>query len=121
MEKVYGIGPALSKRILDERRKLGGFASLVELNEVYGLSQEVIDNLSNHFIVKTPRNISKINLNNATRDELVKVRFIDYEIAHQIIEARTLKNGFQSIDELEKVKGFPVKKIDIIKLYLLLE
>ena len=121
LEKVYGIGPALSKRIVDKRKQLGGFAAMIELSEVYGLNDEVIENLSDHFEVKTPRAVQQINLNTASRDELVTIKYIDYEVAHLIIEARTLRNGFQSLDDLAKVKGFPVNKIGIIKLYLLLE
>ena len=121
LEKVYGIGPALSKRIVDKRKQLGGFAAMIELSEVYGLNDEVIENLSDHFEVKTPRAVQQINLNTASRDELVTIKYIDYEVAHRIIEARTLRNGFQSLDDLAKVKGFPVNKIGIIKLYLLLE
>jgi len=31
-----------------------------------------------------------------------------------------LKDGYNAIEELTKVKGFPVKKLEIIKLYLTL-
>ena len=58
------------------------------------------------------------SINEATIDQLVTIKYIDYEIAHQIIEQRTLKEGFKSFDELLKVKDFPVKKSEIIKLYL---
>jgi DNA uptake protein ComE-like DNA-binding protein len=50
----------------------------------------------------------------------VTIKYIDYEIAYNIIEARTLRDGFNSLDDLMKVKDFPVKKIEIIKLYLTL-
>jgi len=51
---------------------------------------------------------------------LVTIRHIDYEIAYNIIEARTLREGFKSFEELKKVKDFPVNKIEIIKLSLTL-
>ena len=73
------------------------------------------------FTVKTPRVITTYNLNSATRDELVKIPHIDYEIANAIIEQRTLRDGFKSIDELTKVKDFPNQKIEIIQLYLTLD
>ena len=46
------------------------------------------------------------------------IQFIDYEIAHNIIEERTLRDGFKSLEELTKVEDFPIKKFEIIKLYL---
>ena len=39
-------------------------------------------------------------------------------VASHIIEERTLRDGFKSLDELTKVEDFPIKKIEIIKLYL---
>lgn len=118
LQKVYGVGEKRSERIIKYRTKQQGFISMIELQEVYGLSPEVIENIKNNFSVKSPRVITKINLNTATRDELVTIKYIDYETAHHIIEQRTLRNGFQGFEELTKVKGFPLKKIEIIKLYL---
>lgn len=121
LQMVYGVGEVLSQRIIDYRLKQGGFADMVELYEIYGLTEEVIERISNSFEVKTPRQINRINLNKASRDELVTIKYIDYEVAFNIIEARTLKEGFKSLDELTKVKDFPIHKFDIIKLYLTLE
>jgi DNA uptake protein ComE-like DNA-binding protein len=120
LQKVYGVGEKLSQRIIDYRDKQNGFVSLVELQDVYGLSPETILNIKDHFLLKTPRVIKKLNLNTATQDELVTIKYIDYEVAHNIIEQRTLKEGFASFDELLKIQDFPIKKIDIITLYLAL-
>ena len=51
---------------------------------------------------------------------MVTVDHVDYELAFEIIELRMLKEGYEVIEELTKVKGFPVKKLEIIKLYLTL-
>lgn len=119
LKKVYGVGEKLSERIITYRNKFkGGFISEVQLSSIYGLSPEVIERIKNDFTVKTPRAIKKFNLNTATRDELVTIQYIDYEIAHNIIEERTLRESFKSIEELTKVEDFPIKKLEIIKLYL---
>lgn len=121
LQKVNGIGAALSDRIIKYRSKFsGGFISDIQLQDIYGLSPEVIERVTNDFTVKTPRPFDKINLNTATRDQLVTVQYLDYDSAHYIIEYRTLHEGFKSLDELVKVKNFPVQKIEIIKLYLTL-
>lgn len=118
LQKVYGVGEKLSQRIISYRAKYGGFIADVELTEVYGLMPEVVDRIKNDFTVKTPRAIKTYNLNTATRDDLVLIKYIDYEIANQIIEERTLREGFSSFEELTKIEDFPIKKLEIIKLYL---
>jgi competence protein ComEA len=119
LQKVYGVGEKLSERIIKYREKhRGGFIADVQLSEIWGLEPEVIERIKNSFTVKTPRAIKTFNLNEATRDELVTIEYIDYEVANNIIEERTLRDGFKSLEELTKVEDFPIKKIEIIKLYL---
>lgn len=119
LQSVNGIGEKLSQRILKYRNTLkGGFAADVELYDVYGLTPEVIDKIKEQFTVKTPRKIDKLNLNTATVEQLVTIQHIDYEIAYNIIEYRKLHEGFKTLQELSKVKSFPVNKLEIIQLSL---
>ena len=121
LQKVYGVGSVLSNRIIKLRDSfIGGFISDIQLQDVRGLTPETIENIRKQFSVKTPRTYLKISLNTATVDQLVTIQHIDYELAYEIIELRMLKEGYKIIDELTKVKGFPVKKLEIIKLYLTL-
>ncbi|MGC1630602.1 MAG: helix-hairpin-helix domain-containing protein, partial [Gelidibacter sp.] len=86
LQKVNGIGQKLSDNIIKYRNKFkGGFISEIQLQDIYGLSPEVIERVKNDFAVKTPRAFEKINLNTATKEQLVTVQHIDYEIAHYII------------------------------------
>lgn len=119
LQTVNGIGEKLSDNIIKYRNKFkGGFISEIQLQDIYGLTPEVIERLTNDFAVKTPRHVEKLDINTATRDQLVTIQHIDYEIAHYIIEQRTLRDGFKSFDELLRVKKFPIQKFEIIKLYL---
>ncbi|MCF8272460.1 MAG: helix-hairpin-helix domain-containing protein [Flavobacteriaceae bacterium] len=122
LQTVNGIGEYYSEKIINLRSKfIGGFIADVQLQDVNGLTPEVIEKITNEFTVKTPRKIQKINVNTATVDQLVTIQHIDYDTAHHIIEQRQLLDGFKSLDELTKVKDFPVNKIEIIKLYLSLD
>jgi len=119
LQKVYGIGAFYSERIIKFRDSFkGGFISEIQLQDVRGLTPEVIENILKKFTVKTPRHIKKLNLNVATVDQLVQIQHIDYELAYEIVELRMLKEGYRAIEELTKVKGFPIEKLEIIKLYL---
>lgn len=122
LQRVNGIGKTLSERIIKFRNSFsGGFIADIQLQDIYGLSPEVIERLTNQFTVKTPRQISKLNINTATIEHLVTIQHIDYELAYEIVDQRTLREGFRSLDELLKVKDFPADKFEIIKLYLSLE
>ncbi len=118
LQSVNGIGKTLSERIVKYRDRNGGFVADVQLQDVYGLSPEVVAKITEQFTVKTPRTVLKINLNTALADDLVTIQHIDYEIAHNIIEYRKLHEGFKTLDELLKVKDFPTNKLEIIKLSL---
>ncbi len=119
LKAINGIGDVLSQRIVRYRNKFkGGFIADVQLTDIRGLKPEVIDRLTNEFTVKTPRSIIKVDLNTATVEELVTIQHIDYEVAYHIIEERTLREGFNSLEELTKLEDFPVEKYEIIKLYL---
>lgn len=122
LQEVSGVGKVLSNRIVKYRNSLlGGFTDMVQLEDVYGLSLDVVQNISEQFAVKTPKVIQKIELNRATVKQLVTIPHIDYDLAHHIIEYRQLSSGYNTINELLKVKDFPVNKIKIIQLYLHLE
>ena len=58
---------------------------------MHGLSQEVIENIRKIFKIEHPRTIQRVNLNIAGQEDFVKIPFIDYELAYNIIEMRTLK------------------------------
>ena len=120
LQKVYGIGEGFSKRIIEYRDKYQGFINTAVLSEIWGLTPEVINRIKEQFVVKTPRKIETFNLNTATRDQLVLIPHIDYEIANNIIEERTLREGFKNIEDLTKIERFPLKKLQIIRLYLYL-
>ncbi|TYA86767.1 ComEA family DNA-binding protein [Seonamhaeicola marinus] len=119
LQIVNGVGKVLSQRIIRFRNTfIGGFIADVQLKDVYGLTPELIELILSDFTVNTPRSVKKINLNEATVEELVTIQHIDYDLAANIIEERVLREGINSMTELSKVKGFPINKIEIIELYL---
>ena len=116
--KVYGIGEALSLRILKEKEKFGAFVSMEQMKDVWGLSPEVIDNLNKYFVVKTLPPIKKISINTASIKELSQFPYFKYAIAKSIVTYRSMNGDIKSVEDLTKIKDFPVEKINIIGLYL---
>lgn len=116
--KVYGIGIALSERILKEKAKFGAFMSMDQMQDIWGLSPEVIENLNKHFEIKTIPEIKKVDINNASIKELTQFPYFRYTLAKEIVIYRSMKGGIKSTDDLLKIKGFPVEKVDVIEKYL---
>jgi DNA uptake protein ComE-like DNA-binding protein len=116
--KIYGIGEALSTRILKQKEILGGFVSMEQLTDVWGLSPEVIIELNNHFKAVLPSNFKKIPINDASLKELSQFPYFKYALAKQIVTYRSMNGNFNNIEDLSKIKGFPVEKAKIISLYL---
>lgn len=116
--KIYGIGEAISLRILKFKESLGGFVSMEQMNDVWGLSPEVVGNLNSHFKVLTVPNVKKIDINNASIKELSQFPYFNYQLAKQIVTFRSMNGDFKNIDDLTKIKGLSIDKANIIALYL---
>lgn len=86
--RLPGIGNKLSKRIIKYRDLLGGYYSLAQLHEVYGLSEHAFKQIEELVKVDTVK-IKKVDLNFANWNELTKHPYIQKNIAGQIIKFRT--------------------------------
>jgi DNA uptake protein ComE-like DNA-binding protein len=102
-EQLYGIGPVLSARIIKFRMLLGGFYSIEQVGETYGISDSVLQNIKPHLRVNTAL-ISKININDADYETLRKHPYVHAKIAHAIIGYRDKNGKFDSLEELKKLK-----------------
>ena len=52
--RVPGIGPAFAHRILALRTRLGGYYTVLQLQEVYGMDEDKFLSLRPWFVIKTP-------------------------------------------------------------------
>lgn len=116
--KIYGIGEAISLRILKFKESLGGFVSMEQMKDVWGLSDEVIDNLNTHFKVSALPNLKKIDINNASIKELSQFPYFKYPLSKNIVTYRSMNGDIKNIDDLTKIKGLSIDKANIIALYL---
>lgn len=91
LELLPGIGEKLSKRIVKYRDLLGGFYSLQQLTEVYGLSKETIDQFSRQVTIDKTK-IKKIDLNFADIREISRHPYLKNQLARKIVNFRS-KNG----------------------------
>ena len=116
--KIYGIGEALSIRILKQKESLGGFVSMEQMSDVWGLSPEVVSELNLHFKVSVLPKFKKIPINDASLKELSQFPYFRYALAKQIVTYRSMNGNIDNIEDLSKIKDFPIEKAKIISLYL---
>jgi len=116
--KVYGIGPGLSERILKQKEVLGGFVSMEQMKDIWGLSPEVVEKLNERFKVGAIPNVKKIKINEVSAKELQLFPYFRYPLNKEIVTYRSMNNGIKSADDLIKIKGFPVEKLNIIDKYV---
>jgi DNA uptake protein ComE-like DNA-binding protein len=118
LEKIFGIGEVTAKRILSFKERFGAFVSMEQVNDILGLSAEVVANLQEHFEIKTLTGIKKLDINNASINELAQFPYFKYALAKQIVIYRSMNGPIVETADLTKIKGMPNDKIKIIALYL---
>ena len=118
IHKATDLEYKIAYRIVNFRKKLGGFLTFEQLKDVYGLSEDDIKKVADKFVLKTIPIIKKININLAGASELAELVYINEYIAANIIDERVLREGYKSLDELKYVTHFPTEKLGRIKLYL---
>lgn len=116
--KIYGIGEATSLRILKFKENLGGFVSMEQMKDIWGLTPEVIENLNSHFTISKLPQIKKIDINNASIKELSQFPYFNYQMAKQIVTFRSMNGDFKNYEDLTKIKGLSIDSAKIIALYL---
>ena len=121
LKKVYGIGPALSGRIIKERERLKGFIDISQVSGIYGLTDSTMVQLKKHYYVIAPSNFNKIALNTATEEQLLAIPYFDDYLVDKLMEQRTLRDGFKSWDKVMLTSRFPQEKLPLIQLYLTLD
>jgi DNA uptake protein ComE-like DNA-binding protein len=104
LQTIYGIGPAYSKRIIKYRDYLGGFHSLAQLGEVYGLKKENLDSLRKYVFIERKNNLKQLKVNQLNADSLVQHPYISYKEANLIINYRNQHGKFNSGQDLLSIK-----------------
>jgi competence ComEA-like helix-hairpin-helix protein len=101
-EKLPGIGYRLASRIILFREKLGGFYSVAQLAETFGLPDSTFQKIKGRIVMENPV-IRKINLNTATVEELKIHPYIRYKLAAAIVQYRNQHGRYQAVDEIKKI------------------
>jgi competence protein ComEA len=119
-KKLNGIGSKLSQRIINFRTKLGGFVSVEQVGETFGLPDSTFQKIKSQLQVKQST-VVKINLNEATLDVLKSHPYLKYAVANAIIQYRNEHGPFKTVSELQKLGAIDESLYTKIAPYLTVE
>lgn len=101
LKQIKGIGISFAKKIVGYRNVLGGYASVEQLKEVYGMKPEMYEQIRNSFTVNSSA-VRKINVNTASIEKLKSHPYLrDFTKARAIYEFRRKKIKLKNIDDLK--------------------
>ena len=100
--ELPGIGSSFSARIIKFRDKLGGFYSIDQVGETYGLPDSTFQKIKQYLKLENTA-VKKININTATIDELKDHPYIRYSLANPIVAYRNLHGPFAKLEDIKKV------------------
>jgi len=120
-ERLPGIGEKLSSRIVRYRERLGGFISMAQLKEVYGISDSLIQALHPHLVLKKDFLPRKLMINEADYGMLRKHPYVTHSMVkillafrkqHGIIENEGVLMKINGLDSIEIKKLLPYLSFD---------
>jgi competence ComEA-like helix-hairpin-helix protein len=117
LQKIKGIGPVFSQRIVDFRNLLGGFYSVEQLREVYGLSPGLVDEISAYFVVSVA-DIKKMDVNSFSLRKLKAHPYINFYQAREIIEYQRKNGSIANEHALEAFTSFDKAALEKVLPYL---
>ena len=115
-----GIGSKLAGRIVNFRDKLGGFYSVDQVAETFGLPDSTFQKIKQFLTVGT-NPVKKININTATADELKSHPYIKASIAGPLVAYRNEHGLFSAIEDIRKVAAVTNDVYNKVSPYLMLQ
>ena len=105
LKKIPGIGPAFARRIVQYRNHLGGYHRIEQLQEVYGMYEELYEKITPYLNIDA-QNLMHISVNSTSLEKLRGHPYLNFYQAKAIIEIRRKKGKLEDISELELLEEF---------------
>ena len=126
LTRLPRIGPALARRIVEDREQNGPFGSLESLDRVSGVGPRLLEGLEPHVSFSgrlrrssaSPRPGNLISVNTATATQLAGLPGIGPTRAAAIVKHRQRHGRFSSLDGLTEVPGIGPATVDRIRAHV---
>ena len=118
--QVKGIGRGYAKGIVRLRQSLGGFVSVEQLSEVFGMRPENLEKIKPFCTVNVAL-VQKINVNTASVGRLKSHPYLNFYKAKAIYELRRSKGKLHDITDLKDLSDISADDLIKLKPYLSFE
>ncbi len=119
-QALKGIGPVLSARIIKYKAVLGGFTDLEQLQEVFGLPEEVLEENSMYLMTDPEFEPRRISISESDTKQLAAHPYISYSLA-KILKAYEQQHApLDSLGQLRNIEIMDDEKYSKIAPYLCL-
>jgi len=119
---LKGIGSTYAARIVKFRDALGGFHRIEQIQEVYGISDDLFQSIRpNLTLPEEGPSLAKQPVNKLTAAELAKHPYISPKEARLIVNYRSQHGNFQSMADLKKIYALRGDFLEKIGPYLAFE
>lgn len=119
-ESLPGIGPRLASRIIRFRSACGGFYSVDQVAEIYGISDTLFLTLR-PLLALHKQEVKKVFINVWDADSLAMHPYIQRHEAKAIVNFRKQHGRFQSVEDLAKVSILTNEWLEKLRSYLSFE
>lgn len=118
--QIKGIGRGYARSIIRFRNESGGFVSVEQLRDVYGMRPENYERIAPNCTTDISL-VQKIKVNTANVDRLRRHPYINFYQAKAIYELRRKKGELKNLDEFKGSNDFPDEWFAKIEPYLSFE
>jgi competence protein ComEA len=115
-----GIGSKLAGRIVAFRNKLGGFYSVNQIAETFGLADSVFQKVKDRLVIDKAV-VAQLNINSATLEQLKQHPYIRYQLANAIVQYRGQHGPFAKVEDLKKIMLFTEETYNKVSPYLIVQ
>jgi len=103
--RIPGIGPSFAKRITGYRKLLGGYHRVEQLQEIYGMYEELYTQIAPYFKIN-PDDIVRIPVNSASLEQLRAHPYLNFYQAKAIVELRKKRGRLAGVEDLQLLEEF---------------
>ncbi len=118
LRALKGIGKSYARRIISYRKLLGGYHSISQLQEVYGINDTLFQAIKPYLVLSDSIPLQKISINLATFKELLAHPYIDYEQTKEILNSKSENGKFRRREDMFRLKLMDSVNIERLLPYL---